>query len=91
MSRSEFEHYRTAGELFGRVRAHLGFGDLSMRSDDHTVTFSWRVRSKGHGYAGDYAFSFEELVDQPEERLAQIVEHVTELWKHGARIALISR
>jgi ribosome-associated toxin RatA of RatAB toxin-antitoxin module len=90
MSKSEFEHYRAAGELFGRLRARLGFGHLSMHSNEEClITFSWRFNAKGQRYAVDYCFTFEELADQSEEYFIKLAEHVVDQWKSQAKEAMI--
>lgn len=87
MSKSEFEHYRTAGELFGRLRAHLGFGHLSMHLNECSVKFSWRFNAKEKRYAFDVSFTFEELATQTEGYFAKLAEDIADRWKSESRAA----
>lgn len=83
------DHYaahRMAGELFGRLHAALGFGELSMHLNGKGFVFSWSFDVKGQRFGGQW------IIDRYDMRysrgLPARAEAMAEQWKASLRASV---
>jgi len=67
MIEKEYQDWRLAGELFGRLRAALGFGDLTMVGSDSSdpsdpsVIYRWSFKARGQRHSVARVVPFRQL------------------------------
>ena len=50
--------YQRAGELYGEIKARIGFGDLGMRQDNQGVfIYEWSIAMRNRRYVAQWAVS----------------------------------
>jgi len=82
----EWEHWRNAGELLGRVRKGLGFGYVALDQDDSSFglfRIQWSFNANGQRYSADYAFTDLDL--SKFASIAIVAQSVVKQWKRDAR------
>lgn len=82
--------YRLAGELFGRLREALGFGELTMTTRTwgnaarpSAVAYQWCVSVKGSPFCYEIDVTFREF--QLMKDGGSFAEHQSEKWKRHHR------
>lgn len=75
--------YRVAGEMFGRLKTALGFGDLVMYEKDRTIIFQWEFSAKQKRYCSSFSIDFLEIAVRKE--WAGYPEEIAERWKNEHR------
>ena len=61
----EWQRWRNAGELFGRVKTGLGFGELALYDDGEFFagfTLQWSFKAKGQRYVRTHSVTVHDLV-----------------------------
>ncbi len=84
---SKYEAYRIAGELYGRLRELLGFGELAMIVKER-VCFQWEVRYRECKRRHEFSIDFHELVGLYElkgRHIEHIAMKVARDWKPNMR------
>ena len=82
----EWERWRNAGELLGRVRKSIGFGRVSLEQDDSGVgefVLLWSITASGKRYAATWTFNSEELSSVISIDL--IAQRIVDDWRNDAR------
>ena len=82
----EFERWRNAGELFGRVKKGLGFGDVALYEDDSGLgdfRLQWWFNAKGQRYSAAYTVLDEELASVMSIDL--IAANIVSKWKRESK------
>lgn len=75
--------YRVAGEMFGRLEAALGFGELILHKDARVFVFVWRFTAKGKPYSSQW---FVDEVDIVMDRQGiDCAELIATRWKNEHR------
>jgi hypothetical protein len=78
------ESYRIAGELYGRLKQELGFGELVMLSHNSSIMFQWDFSAKGKRYRCQEAVSLMSLHHMDIETLTT---QISSGWKREHRNA----
>jgi hypothetical protein len=82
----EWERWRNAGELLGRIRKGLGFGDAALYQDESglgSFRIQWWFNVKGERYSAAYIVTDEELSQAFSIELT--ADSIIERWKNDAR------
>ena len=83
MTANDYEKYAAAGELFGRLRDCLGFGDLAMFSKSPgVITYQWTFNGRSGLYCQESSVTFEVLAAYSSRSLAF---NISEQWKQKAK------
>lgn len=85
----DWDRWRNAGELWGRVRKGLGFGDVALYQDDSglgSFRIQWWFNAKGERYSAAYTVTDEALSQTLSIEL--IADDIIRRWKHDARAKL---
>lgn len=89
-------HYKSAGELFGRLQSALGFGELTMAESKHINSAACCIAYRWSFQAGGKTYGCEEQLHIHDWRyIKSIPEHaakIAERWKqlHRNSVALRS-
>ena len=75
----QLELYRTAGELFGRLRQSVGFGELVMIAEDRAVSFRWTFKSGNERYYCQWTSTDVELSHI--EHIESFADDIASGWK----------
>lgn len=79
---SKYEAYRIAGELYGRLRELLGFGELAMIVKER-VCFQWEVRYRECKRRHEFCIGLQELLEA--KHIERIAMKVARDWKPNMR------
>ena len=88
MIHKEFEDYRRAGELFGRLETELCFGSLSMHVECQFFVFQWRFEAKGNPYGQQLAVAGADLMTESD--LNRLAETTATAWRDSVRNAQLA-
>lgn len=82
--------YAAAGELFGRLRESLGFGELVMftrtwgqSAPPRVMAYQWTFKAKGERYCCEESVPFEEL--EHLRSIESLASHLSDKWNHQHR------
>ena len=79
MTSNDYARYAAAGELFGRLRDRLGFGDLVMFSKSPgVITYQWTYKARSDLYCQEFSVAFDVLAAYSANSLAF---NISEQWK----------
>ena len=79
----ELDFYRLAGEIFGRLKRDLGFGELSMSSHQSGIHYAWTFNAKKRRYAVTRVIARDELTLT--RYPGMLAESIVAEWKSDAR------
>lgn len=80
-----FAAYRAAGELFGRLKVALCFGQLSMWEYEGRIQFRLSFNARGMIHQGNIELTFDELLLRKD--LVRLAEDTAFLWTRHFREA----
>ena len=85
----KWERWRNAGELLGRVREGLGFGDAALyqdQSDLRSFRIQWWFNAKGQRHSAAYTVNADELLETLS--IEMVADDIIRRWKNAARAKL---